>query len=370
MKILSKKGSDILEKKIKTSSFVFSNVNDSRIRFGICDNGNVYSKNAQPAQDIFQRRIARLYNSYTAFSNKTETVIEALLTALAGGNEKIAVNSTTFPPLYNALLLTAYKKGIKLIEFNSPRSLHSAVEQGVKAVIMSSSSLECCNISVLRAGNICYKEKIPFIVDNTVATVFAFNPFCYNVDIVLEMSQLISAGDEKNSYITMLEKSNFNWMYNNRYSKLYPFRKNNTPLTMYVRSRCKNINTYASKEIQSEFYMLCEGLRTLENRINIYSQNTFLITKLLKKYSDEISYNLHRQKASLFLRAKILPEYTQFLKEKLSGITVLNKNRLFSIYGCTSAYFEDNILYIKSGTEPTGYLTQLFKENSTLYNGE
>ena len=359
-----------MEQKIKTSSLLFSNVNDSRIRFGIKDNGNIYSKNAQPAQDIFQRRIARLYNCPTAFSNKTEAVADALLTALAGGNEKIAISSATFPPLYNALLLTAYKKGIKLIEFNSPRSLHSAIEQGVKAVIISSSSLEYGGINILRAGNICYKAKIPFIVDNTVATVFAFNPFCYNVDIVLEMSQLTSAGDEKNSYITLLENSKFNWMYNNKYSKLYPFRKSSAPVTMYVRSRCKNINTYASKEIQSEFYMLCEGLRTLESRINIYSRNIVLLTKLLQNYSDEIFYNFHRQKASLFLKAKILPEYTQLLKEKLSGITVINKNRLFSIYGCTSAYFEDNILYIKSGTEPTGYLIQLFKGNSTLYIGK
>ena len=44
----------------KTSSFLFTNMSDSERRFGILENGNIYSKNAQPSRDIFQRRMAKL----------------------------------------------------------------------------------------------------------------------------------------------------------------------------------------------------------------------------------------------------------------------------------------------------------------------
>ena len=91
----------------KTSSFLFTNMSDSERRFGILENGNIYSKNAQPSRDIFQRRMARLYDCKSSFSNKAYSVSELLLTALASGNEKIALHTATFFPLKKMILSIA-----------------------------------------------------------------------------------------------------------------------------------------------------------------------------------------------------------------------------------------------------------------------
>lgn len=350
-----------------TSTLIFSNSYDSKKRFGITENGNIYSKNAQPAQDIFQRRIARLYNSHSAISYRTYTLISSLIRVIAGGNEKLAVSSTMLPEIYSIIADFSYKSGILCLDFNSPQSLQMAVSKGVKAVFMSSSSPEFSSVSVAQAHRICSKAHVPLIVDNTLTTPFLYNPFDDGADIVIETSQLISAVDEKNSYTTLLERGNFRWMKNNKYSKLYPYRNNTLPLLTYLKSRLKRNSIYTERETQAEFFMLCEGLRTLENRVNIHSNNNKVISKLLQKYSSEISYNIYHSKHSIFLKAKLMPEYVSLIKNKLTHITVNRKSQLYGIYTSTAVYFERNFIYIKFGTEPVNYLKLLFKIKQPPY---
>lgn len=350
-----------------TSTFIFSNSCDSKNRFGIIKNGNIYSKSAQPAQDIYQRRIARLYHCQSAISYRTDTLIISLIKTIAGGNEYLAVSSAMLPEIYNIISDFSYKSGIICIDFNSPKTLLTAIKMGAKAVFMSSSSLELSGISISQAHTICNKLHIPLIIDNTLTTAYIYNPFDDGANIVIETSQLISVGDEKNNYTTLLENGNFRWMKNNKYSKLYPYRNSPFPLLTYLRSCLRRNTIYSEKETQSEFFMLCEGLRTLESRVNIHSYNNKSISKIIQRYSTEISYNIYHSKPLIFLKAKLMPEYINSLKNKLKYITVNKKSQLFGIYNSTAVYFEENTLYIKFGTEPVNYLKQLFEIKQPLY---
>lgn len=349
-----------MKKNTHTSTQLFSNSYHSKYRFGLMDNGNVYSKNAQPAQDIFCRRLARLYNSKSILSCKTDIIVESMLSALASGNEKIAVSSAIFPPLHNAILSACNKLGVRIVYFNDFEALTEAVQQNVKAVIMSCVSVDCCYINIHQAKNICKKAEIPFIVDNTIATVFSHNPLLHGANIVIEMSHLVSAGDEQNSYTSIMENGSFNWLKNNGYSKLYPYRNSNYPLTAYTRAKCKRANNVQDKETQADYYMLCEGLRTLYNRFNVHNYNSYMLVKLLQKYAYNVSYNYYNSKHPVFITVDLIPKYTPKLEEKLFISTVKSKEQLCNMFNCTSVYFQENTAYIKIGTEPFGYLKLLF----------
>lgn len=344
-----------------TSTFLFSNKSDSKIRFGIEDNGTVYSKSAQPSQDIFTRRIARLYNRKIAYSNKAENIIDALLMALASGNEKIAVSSTFFPPLNALINLSADNHGIKCVYFDDIKQLKTALKNGAKAVLISSSSVFCCSVNTAQACRLCREYNAPLIVDNTLTTAFNYNPFADDADFVLEMSHLVSVSDEKNFYITILEKSGFDWLKNNRYSKLFPYRNTRKPVTMFIKGKCKAIDTENNKVAQAEFFTMCEGLRTLNKRISIHSLNSYFISEILKEYCTELSFNFINSKSSICLTARLKPELSEAVKEKLLPVTIYRQERLYSMFGCTAVYFENDIMYIKAGTEPTGYLNQIFR---------
>ena len=48
------------------------------------------------------------------------------------------------------------------------------------------------------------------------------------------------------------------------------------------------------------------------------------------------------------------------VKEKLLPVTIYKQERLYTMYSCTAVFFEDDTMYIKAGTEPAGYLKQMF----------
>ncbi len=346
----------------KTSSFLFTNMSDSERRFGILENGNIYSKNAQPSRDIFQRRMARLYDCKSSFSNKAYSVSELLLTALASGNEKIALHTATFFPLKKMILSIADSHSIRIVMFEKASELENIAKNGVKAVIMSSMSAEYGFLCMKEASSVCRKFNIPLVADNTLTTVFILNPFDFGADLVMELSQLISAGNGKNCYLTLMEKNSLNCLHeNNKYIRLFPFLKYSYPITAYLSLKSRRAGLLSgSKEVQAEYYMLCQGLKTLENRIEIHSQNSRIIAETAAGFSSDISYSMFNDRCFLFLR--IAPEKNKIdaVMEKLSDITVRSFSDLFSIYSCTAVYFSEKYMYVKSGTEPTGYLKQLF----------
>lgn len=343
-----------------TSTFLFSDKSDSKIRFGIEDNGTEYSKSAQPSQDVFTRRIARLYNAKTAYSNKAENIIEPFIMALASGNEKIAVSATVFSMLNDLIISYANSHCIKLVLFEDIKQLKSALKNGVKAVIISTSAINCCTINTAQAGKLCCEYHTPLIVDNTLTTAFNYNPFVDGADFVLEMSQLVSVNEEKNLYITLLERTGFDWLRNNRYSKLFPYRNSTKPVTAFIKSKCKAFNIESNKAIQAEYFSMCEGLRTLNDRIKIHSNNSKFIAGLLSEYCTELSYNFVNNKNSICLTVRLMPEFCDIVKEKLLPVTIYRQERLYSMYSCTAVYFDNDVMYIKAGTEPVGYLKQIF----------
>lgn len=345
---------------VTTSTFLFSDTSDSKIRFGIEDNGTEYSKSAQPSQDVFTRRIARLYNIKTAYSNKAENIIEPLLMALASGNEKIAVSATVFSVLNDLIISYANSHCIRLVLFEDIKQLKSALKNGVKAVIISTSAVNCCTVNTAQAGKLCCEYNIPLIVDNTLTTALTYNPFVDGADFVLEMSQLVSVNEEKNLYITLLEKTGFDWLRNNRYSKLFPYRNSPKPVTAFIKSKCKAFNIENNKAIQAEYFSMCEGLRTLNDRIKIHSNNSKFIAGLLSEYCTELSYNFINNKNSICLTVRLMPELCDIVKEKLLPVTIYRQERLYSMYSCTAVYFDNDVMHIKAGTEPVGYLKQIF----------
>lgn len=350
------------KQKAKNSSFLFTNIHDSRVRFGIMENGTVYSKNAQPARDIFQRRMARLYKCKNSFSGRAYVTAELLLTALASGNEKVALHSSTLVPLKKIILSVADKHSIRIVTFETVSELEYIAKNGIKAVIMSSMSVECSCTGLKEASEVCKKFSIPIVADNTLTTAFILNPFDFGADLVIELSQFISAGNEKNCYLTLMEKDSMNCLHeNNKYIRLFPFLKYSSPITAYLssKSRREGLST-GSKELEAEYYMLCQGLKTLESRVKVNCENSRTIAESAVSFSSEISYNIFNDRCFLFLR--IIPEKdkSEILKDKLSDITVRSFDALFTMYSCTSVYFSEKYMYIKAGTEPFGYLKHLF----------
>ena len=133
-------------------------------------------------------------------------------------------------------------------------------------------------------------------------------------------------------------------------------------MTSYLYSKCKRKSDLKknSREINADFYMLNQGLYTIKNRINIYSENSEKLSKRLLKYSDSLYVEKFYNLNSMFIFASISDRYTKALKERTLNISVNEKSQLYSMYTCTSIFWQGNKLYIRLGTEPYEYIDNIF----------
>ena len=344
----------------KISSFLFANSDDSQKRFGIRQNENVYSKDSAPAKDVFQKRMARLYHCDNIICNHTFLILDLMIVALASGNEKIAVHRNCFPALWKTLRYVSELHSIKIAEFTDLFSLEDALKSGVKAVFSSSACVECNCPPVAQTADMAHSYHVPVIIDNTVTTPCIVNPLRCGADLVLQFSDMISALKTKNSYLTVLDNNHFDWSYQNKYIRIFPFLKYAAPFRAYLNFKCKKTAPVLTKENQSEFFMLCEGLKSLDSRMHIHSDNCKTVMKILEKYAVHLTAQTFENGNAMFVKTEIKQEFSASLQSALRNITAKNIEQLYEMYSCTSVFFEKNTLYVQCGTEPETYLQQFF----------
>lgn len=348
-----------------TSTFIFSNENDSKKRFGAEYNGNeVYSKISQPSEDIFKRKIIKAYDTKAVVINKTDVIIENLVMALASGNETIALSQNLPAPICKIIIEYANLHAIKCAFFNSVESFCNAITQNVKAVFTATASAECCGLPIKKLSEVCTKYKIPLITDNSYCTAYEYNPFSDGTNIIIDSFPFFTVGNPKNNYTAIIENPNniFSFSANNRYIRLFPFGKYDFELTAYFISKLKRISNadIHSKECKSDFYMMTQGIKNIENRMQVHSNNSKEISSKISEYSDNISTEIFDNFNSAFMTAEIKNELVDSLKAKTKNITIQSKDQLYSMLNCTAIFFEENKVYIRVGTEPCDYIIQKF----------
>ncbi len=344
----------------KSSSFLFSTLNDSKKRFGIENNENVYSKDSQPAKDVFQKRMARRYHCPDIITHHAKLLTDILLSVLASGNEKIAVHQYCFAPLRKILDSVTQIHGIRILEFSDEISLQKIADSGIKAIFLSSSCVECENMNMTKTSEIAHTCHVPLIVDNTLATSCIVNPLKLGADIVMVFSGMISVESNKNNYLSLIDGNTFDWSYKSQYIRIFPFLKYGVPLIACMNFKCRKSAPVLNKENQAEFFMLCEGLQTLNNRITVHSENAKTVAEILQPYAKKITLQQFPNGNVMFLKVQLKTEFTENFRLSLKSISVSNTNQFYHTYSCTSVCQQGDTLYIKCGTEPESYIRHLF----------
>ena len=350
----------------KSSSFLFSTLNDSKKRFGIENNENVYSKDSQPAKDVFQKRMVRRYHCPDMITHHAKILTDILLSVLASGNEKIAVHQYCFAPLRKILDSVTQIHGIRILEFADEISLRKIADSGIKAVFLSSSCVECENMEITSVKEISHHYHVPLIVDNTLATSCIVNPLELGADIVMVFSGMISVESNKNNYLSLIDGNTFDWAYKSQYIRIFPFLKYAVPLISCMKFKCRKSAPVLNRENQAEFFMLCEGLQTLDNRMTVHSENARTVAQILQPYAKKITLQQFPNGNVMFLKAHLQTEWSEKFRLSLKSISVSNTKQFYHTYSCTSVCQQGDILYIKCGTEPESYIRHLFVGEFTV----
>ena len=173
----------------QTSSYVFKSAEHAANLFGLKEFGNIYTRLMNPTTDVLEKRIAELDGGVAALavaSGQAATTYAVLNIASAGQN--IIATSYLYGGTYNLFHYTLPKLGItvKFVDSSDPENIRKAIDENTRLVYSEAIGNPKNNVDDFEAiAKVAHDAGIPYVVDNTAATPYVFQPLKHGADIVV-----------------------------------------------------------------------------------------------------------------------------------------------------------------------------------------
>jgi O-acetylhomoserine (thiol)-lyase len=173
----------------QTSSYVFKSAEHAANLFGLKEFGNIYTRLMNPTTDVLEKRMAELDGGVAALavaSGQAATTYAVLNITSAGQN--IISTSYLYGGTYNLFHYTLPKLGItvKFVDSSDPENIRKAIDENTRLVYSEAIGNPKNNVDDFEAiAKVAHDAGIPYVVDNTAATPYLFQPLKHGADIVV-----------------------------------------------------------------------------------------------------------------------------------------------------------------------------------------
>ena len=173
----------------QSTAYVFDSAEHAANLFSLAEPGYIYTRLNNPTNDVLEQRLAALEGGIAAVSTAsgTSAIATALMVLLKAGDHIVASNSL-YGGTYNLLSVTLPRLGITttFVDPDNPANFEAAVQDNTRAFFAESLGNPKLDILDLKAiSGFAKKAKVPFMVDNTVATPALLNPIEHGANIVI-----------------------------------------------------------------------------------------------------------------------------------------------------------------------------------------
>jgi methionine-gamma-lyase len=257
-----------------TSSFVFETLEESIDVFTAKKEGHVYSRYGNPTVETVAEKIAQLENStfqdqgWALMTSSGMSAIYITLSTLLNPGDALLCPFQLYGGTTELLLKLFEPKGIQLIQadFNKLEEIDAILssQTNIKVVYFESPSnptLQCFDIA--KIGSIAKVNQIKIVVDNTFPTPFHQQPLALGADYVIHSTTkylnghgngiagvIVGTGGEENRY---------------------PFWQN-------MKLTGTNCSPF-------EAWLVYNGLKTLELRMERHSKNALALASFLEQHN-------------------------------------------------------------------------------------
>ncbi|NLP58581.1 O-acetylhomoserine aminocarboxypropyltransferase/cysteine synthase family protein [Lutibacter sp. B1] len=282
----------------QTSSYVFNNTEHAANLFSLAEPGFIYTRLNNPTNDILEQRLAALDGGIGAavFASGTSAISTALLTLLKAGDHIVA-SSTLYGGTYNLLNVTLPRLGITttFVDASNPQNFKEAVQENTRAVFVESignPKLDVLDIEAI--SQISTESKIPFIVDNTVATPYLLNPIKHGANIVVYSLTKFIGGQGNSLGGAIVDGGNFDWT-NGKFPEFTEPSKGYHGLVYsealgeaaYIaKVRLEGLRDFGGALSPFNAFQIIQGLETLPIRLEKHSKNALELANWLEQQKE------------------------------------------------------------------------------------
>jgi O-acetylhomoserine (thiol)-lyase len=306
----------------QTSSYVFNNSEHAANLFGLAEAGFIYTRLNNPTNDILEQRLAALEGGIGAVvtASGTAAIATTFLVLLKAGDHIVASNSL-YGGTYNLLKVTLPRLGITttFVDPTEPSNFTNAAQENTKAFFVESLGNPKLDVLDLKAISTEAKAfKVPFIVDNTVASPYLLNPIEYGADIVIHSLTKYISGNGTSLGGVIIDAGNFDWS-NGKFPEftepsagyhrlVYHEALGNAAFIAKV--RIEGLRDFGAALSPFNAFQIIQGLETLPLRIHRHSQNALALAKWLALQEEVAWVNYPGLKTSKYydLVQKYLPK--------------------------------------------------------------
>ncbi|WP_264509631.1 O-acetylhomoserine aminocarboxypropyltransferase/cysteine synthase family protein [Flavobacterium sp. N1719] len=335
----------------QTTSYVFNNAEHAANLFSLSEAGYIYTRLNNPTNDVLEQRLAQLEGGIGAVvtASGTAALATALLVLLKAGDHIVASNSL-YGGTYNLLNVTLPRLGITttFVDPSDPTNFTKAAQENTRvffAESLGNPKLDVLDLEAIAQQAQAY--KVPFIVDNTVASPYLLNPIQYGANIVIHSLTKYITGNGTSLGGVIIDAGTFDWS-NGKFPEFTEPAAGYHGLKYYealgaaafiVKVRIEGLRDFGAALSPFNAFQTLQGLETLEVRILKHSQNALALAEWLSAQEAVAWVNYPGLKTSKYydLAQKYLPQgqsgiVTFGLKGGFEAAKkVANESQLFSL---------------------------------------
>jgi O-acetylhomoserine (thiol)-lyase len=278
----------------QTSSYVFNNSDHASNLFSLAEAGFIYTRLNNPTNDILEQRLAKLEGGVGAVvtASGTSAIATALLVLLKAGDHIVA-SSSLYGGTYNLLKVTLPRLGITttFVDPSDPTNFTKASQENTRAYFaetLGNPKLDVLDLKGISAAAKAF--KVPFIVDNTVATPFLLNPIEHGANIVIHSLTKYITGNGTSLGGAIIDAGTFDWS-NGKFPEFTEPSAGYHGLKYYealgavsfiAKVRIEGLRDFGAALSPFNAFQTIQGLETLEIRIKKHSENALALAKWLQ----------------------------------------------------------------------------------------
>lgn len=278
----------------QTSSYVFNNSEHAANLFGLAEAGYIYTRLNNPTNDILEQRLAALEGGIAAVvtASGTAAIATSLLVLLKTGDHIVA-SSSLYGGTFNLLKTTLPRLGITttFVDPSDPTNFTKAAQENTKVFFVESlgnPKLDVLDLKAIAAEAKAF--KVPFIVDNTVATPYLLNPIAHGANIVIHSLTKYIAGNGTSLGGAVIDAGTFDWSSgkfpeftepNEGYHGLI-YHEALGAAAFIAKVRIEGLRDFGAALSPFNAFQIIQGLETLPIRVQKHSENGLALAEWLE----------------------------------------------------------------------------------------
>ncbi|AVR45483.1 O-acetylhomoserine aminocarboxypropyltransferase [Christiangramia fulva] len=335
----------------QSTSYVFKNSDHAADLFSLAEPGFIYTRINNPTNDILEQRLAAIEGGIAAVvtASGTAATNTALLTLLKAGDHIVSSNSL-YGGTYNLFKNTLPRLGIttSFVDPSDPANFSKAAKENTR--VFFAESIGNPKLDVLDLKGISKEAKafkVPFIVDNTVATPYLLNPIEHGADIVIHSLTKYINGNGTALGGAIIDAGKFDWA-NGKFPEFTEpspgyhglvYTEALEEAAFIGKVRIEGLRDHGAALSPFNAFQIIQGLETLKVRIKEHSKNALELAKWLQEQDAVEWVNYPGLESSKY--HKLAQEY---LKKGQSGLltfgvkggyeaakTVVDEAKVFSL---------------------------------------